>query len=158
MGAEKVCGYPRLHDESQRHLVGACSIQNRIRAVACLVRHFSIAVTRSATDVVESAGRTKVNRQKARRQLGPWAHQVVLRHIDNAVRGKCRQRRKTSRVRTAEDFTGGKITPRTNRATESMFQSVALMIFRFDSNGDISRGNDVPQFATSNPSRDSDSI
>jgi hypothetical protein len=30
---------------------------------------------------------------------------------------------------TAEDFIGGKITRRTNRATESMLQSVTLMIF-----------------------------
>jgi hypothetical protein len=30
----------------------------------------------------------------------------------------------------AEDFTGGKITRRISRATESMFQSVALMMIR----------------------------
>jgi hypothetical protein len=43
-------------------------------------------------------------------------------------------------MRKAEDFTGGKITHRVSRATESMSQSVALMIFDFNSDGAIRGG------------------
>src|SRR5207253_8160209 len=46
-----------------------------------------------------------------------------------AANAQAGSRRKTSRMRVVEDFTGGKITRRISRATESMFQSVALMIF-----------------------------
>jgi len=58
-----------------------------------------------------------------------------------------------------EDFTGGKITHRISRATESMFQSVTVMIFIFNSDADLRGGERVaPQFATPNPSRDRDFI
>jgi len=46
-----------------------------------------------------------------------------------AANAQAGSRRKTSSMGTAEDFTGGKITRRVSRATKSMFQSVALMIF-----------------------------
>jgi hypothetical protein len=37
-----------------------------------------------------------------------------------------------------------------------MFQSVALMIFDFNSDADIRGGDVAPQFATPNPARGSD--
>jgi hypothetical protein len=53
---------------------------------------------------------------------------------------------------TAEDFTGGKITRRTNRATESMFQWVALMIFISIPTLTFAAGNVAPQFEASRTS------
>jgi uncharacterized membrane protein len=67
-------------------------------------------------------------------------------------------RRKTSRMRMAEDFTGGKITRRISRATESMFQSVALMIFILIPMLTFAARNVAPQFATPHPSRGADFI
>jgi hypothetical protein len=59
-------------------------------------------------------------------------------------------------MRTAEDFTGGKITRWIGRATESMFQSVALMIFILIPTLTFATGKAAPQFATPNPSRGGD--
>jgi hypothetical protein len=46
---------------------------------------------------------------------------------------------------TAEDFTGGKITRLFSRATESMFQSVALMIFMLIPTLTLAAGVVAPQ-------------
>jgi Mg/Co/Ni transporter MgtE len=47
----------------------------------------------------------------------------------------------------AEDFTGGRVTRLISRATESMFQSVALMIFILIPTLTFAAGNVAPQFA-----------
>jgi len=73
-----------------------------------------------------------------------------------AANAQAGSRRKTSRMRTAEDFIGGKITRRISQATESMFQSVALVIFILIPALTFAAGNVAPQFTTPNSSRGSD--